>query len=273
VALAEVLSAPPVAVTARAGSRSSREQRAAMRALAGAGWWHHAEAVAAALDALPALSDADREAAETDLTALRLYLDDADGALDHRELARALRAGENHLAPYAACLASGLRLLPAYRGVVLRGAGGELDEEDELRPGTLLRDPAPVSAMTATGRTALPRGPRYAIWSVTGRQTWGPSADGGKPEAGAQQEVVFAPGTPFRVLDVRTGGASTVILLRELPPSGGPFTTGSGQETVELDDADRLACARLNEALKARSGPPGTVGWPTRCAGPVGHGP
>ena len=261
----------------RAGYRSSPAEHTALRLLAGPAWERHAGAVARALGRLPALADVERDAAEAELTALRLYLDDADGLLDHRALAAACHGRDDRLLPFAACLVSALRRLPTQRGAVLRGAGSALPveedpETDPLRPGTVLRDNAPLSGVPAGAGDGWPRGPRYAIWSVTGRLSRR-LFDEPAEEAG-REEVVFAPGTPFMVLDVRRTGPSPVVLLRELPASGGAPALAAGKAArAELGEADRAALAGLDEALRGRTAQSGSGGWSERCAGPVGEGP
>jgi hypothetical protein len=256
----------------RAGYRSRPAEHAALRLLAGPAWERHAPAVAHALGRLPALADEERQAAEAELTALRLYLEEPDGLLDHRALAAACYGRDDRLLPFAACLVSALRRLPTHRGAVLRGAGSALSAEvdpetDPLRPGTVLRDRAPLSGVPAAGGAGWPRGPRYAIWSVTGRLA-------GRLFDDPAEEVVFAPGTPFVVLDVRRTGSSPVVLLRELPASGGaPAHDMVKDAQAELGEADRAALAGLDEALRGRNSPSGSGGWPERCAGPVGEGP
>ncbi|MFG2960199.1 hypothetical protein ACGF5O_41575 [Streptomyces sp. NPDC048291] len=266
----------------RAGHRSGPAEHAALRLLAGPAWERHAPAVARALARLPAMSDGERAAAEADLTAVLLHLDDAGGLLDHHAVAAACQGRDDRLLPFASCLVSGLRRLPTHRGAVLRGAGSALPqaedpETDPLRPGTVLRDRAPLSGVRAAAGATWPRGPRYAIWSVTGRLARPLFADPDRPEQGPEAvvpEVVFAPGTPFMVLDVRRGGPSPVVLLRELPASGGAPASAPGRDAdAELGGADRAALAGLDEVLRVRSAQNGGGGWPERCAGPVGEGP
>ncbi|MEV6948852.1 hypothetical protein AB0N07_44465 [Streptomyces sp. NPDC051172] len=264
----------PVSVrpSLRPGYRSGPAEHAALRLLAGPAWERHAPVVARALGRLPALADEERQAAEAELTALRLYLDEPDGLLDHRALAAACYGRDDRLMPFAACLVSALRRLPTHRGAVLRGAGSALPAEvdpetDPLRPGTVLRDRAPLSGVPAAGKAGWPRGPRYAIWSVTGRLARRLFDD-------PAEEVVFAPGTPFVVLDVRRTGSSPVVLLRELPASGGAPAHDMVKGTqAELGEAYRAALAGLDEALRGRNSPRGSGGWPERCVGPVGEGP
>ncbi|MEU4653709.1 hypothetical protein AB0G32_07165 [Streptomyces sp. NPDC023723] len=224
---------PAVPVSPR--HRSTAPERAAFRALAGARFEQHG-------------------AARADLIAIRLYLQDDDGPLGHRALTESLRSGAERLLPYAGCLASGLARLPAYRGAVLRGHG-DAAGLDALRPGQVLRDPAPLSGLPlGPGRTEPLAGVGFAIWSITGRRV------GQLPDA--PDEVVFAPGTAFKVLGVRAAGAAgPLVLLRQLPDVPTAPTV--------LEDADETALARLDHALADRASP-GTGAWPDRCAGPVG---
>ncbi|MFI6251887.1 hypothetical protein [Streptomyces sp. NPDC051016] len=200
-----------------------------------------------------ALRGEEQEAARIDLIALRMYLRGGEAPLNHEELTSSLRAGERHLVPYAGCLASGLGRLPSYRGVVLRGRGGP-DGNGELRPGTVLRDPAPLSGLplNPADKTRI-AGVGFAIWSITGCRV--------RQLLDGDDEVVFAPGTTFRVLDVRSHGAGPLVLLRQLPES---YTASN-----VLEGADETSLARLDHALTDRLSP-GTGDWPDRCAGPVG---
>jgi hypothetical protein len=250
----------PVPVLPR--HRSSEAERRAFRVLAETVWERHSAAVARALAGMPVLRGQEQEAARADLIALRMYLQGGEGPLNHGELVRTLRAGEDRLLPYAACLASGLSRLPSYRGVALRGMGPAGPDGPEgsgpggLRPGTVLRDPAPVSAMPLdpAGKNSVP-GVGYAIRSITGRRVRQLLDDG--------DEVVFAPGTAFRVLEVRMRGTFPLVLLRQLPDAENASTG--------LEDADHTALARLDQDLKDRtSTAPGLGSWPERCAGPIG---
>ncbi|MFI8190143.1 hypothetical protein ACIF8T_15275 [Streptomyces sp. NPDC085946] len=245
------------------GHVSGAAERAAFRDAAGGAWEGHAAAVSRVLTRMPALRGHELEAARTDLVAAHAYLTTEEGPLHHRALIRDLRTGEGRLLPYAGCLASALRRLPSYRGVALRG--GDADGP-EPAVGTLLHDPAPVSALA--GSSALPAGApvRYAIWSVTGRKARHLLDRPGGSEA--YEEIVFVPGTGFRVLGVRTAPAGpSVVLLRELPGNATAYMDGS----EELSGLDLKALTHLEEALakgfRAGDGPL----WPDRCSGPVGQ--
>lgn len=246
------------------GHVSGAAERAAFRDAAAGAWEGHAAAVSRVLTRMPALRGHELEAARTDLIAAHAYLTAGEGPLHHRELTRDLQTGEGRLLPYAGCLASALRRLPSYRGVALRG--GDADGP-EPAVGTLLHDPAPVSALA--GSSALPAGApvRYAIWSVTGRKVRQLlDRPGGSTET--HEEIVFVPGTGFRVLGVRTVPAGpSVVLLRELPGNATAYMDGS----EELSGLDLKALTHLEEALAKGFRVGDEPQWPDRCSGPVGQ--
>ncbi|MFJ4915944.1 hypothetical protein [Streptomyces sp. NPDC088726] len=246
------------------GHRSTEAERTAFRVLADRGWDRHGAAVARSLARLPALRGREQEAARADLIALRMYLLTSEGPLSHGAVARALREYEPDMLPYAACVTSALNRLPSYRGPVLRGTGtGPAAGAPALpRPGTLLRDAALLSTTPLDStRPAMTPGGSYVIWSVAGRRVRQLADQSRGPE-----EVVFAPGTLFRVLDVRRDGPSVQIFLRELT---GPVTAATPDP-----DADRAVLGRLDEAVRGRpTAPEGTGHWPERCIGAVGTGP
>ncbi|MFE1428735.1 hypothetical protein ACFW6C_24675 [Streptomyces fungicidicus] len=246
------------------GHVSGVAERAAFRDAAAGAWEGHAAAVSRVLTRMPALRGHELEAARTDLVAAHAYLTADEGPLRHRELIRDLRAGEGRLLPYAGCLASALRRLPSYRGVALRG--GDADGP-EPPVGALLQDPAPVSALAGTSAVPAGAGVRYAIWSVTGRKVRQLlDRPGGDPES--YEEIVFVPGTGFRVLAVRTVPAGpSVVLLRELPGNATAYMDGS----EELSGLDLKALAHLEEALAKGFRAGGATEWPERCSGPVGQ--
>ncbi|MEU7467782.1 hypothetical protein AB0A94_04325 [Streptomyces sp. NPDC044984] len=246
------------------GHVSGAAERAAFRDAAAGAWEGHAAAVSRVLTRMPALRGHELEAARTDLIAAHAYLTAGEGPLHHRELIRDLHTGEGRLLPYAGCLASALRRLPSYRGVALRG--GDADGP-EPAVGTLLHDPAPVSALA--GSSALPAGApvRYAIWSVTGRKVRQLlDRPGGSSET--YEEIVFVPGTGFRVLGVRTVPAGpSVVLLRELPGNATAYMDGS----EELSGLDLKALTHLEEALAKGFRTGDDPQWPERCSGSVGQ--
>ncbi|WP_320776194.1 hypothetical protein [Streptomyces sp. CRN 30] len=247
---------PDVPVTPR--HRGSVIERASFRSLMDPEWDRQSDAVQPVLDGLDGLdrlSEAEREAARVDLIAVRTYLRDDGGPHDHTDLTKSLRAGEKRFLSYAGCLASGLARLPAHRGAVVRGPGGPATPAAlaGVRPGAVLRDPAPLSCLPLAPGEEPVAGVGYAIWSLTGRRVRGLRADG--------DEVVFAPGTAFKVLAVRSDSPAPLVLLRQLPDVP--------TESTVLDDVDETALARLDHVLAGRTAP-GPGDWPDRCAGPVG---
>ncbi|MFJ8229833.1 hypothetical protein ACIQ9E_07710 [Streptomyces sp. NPDC094448] len=248
--------APRTTATAPAPHRpaptglSGERDRRAFRELAADIWEEHSGPVAQALIRLPALRSSGEEGADADLIAVRLYLssdpDDPFGA-------RALAADPDLLRPYAVCLASGLRRLPALRGTLIR-AVARPGIPDDVVPGAVLTCDAPLDVVHAEARgAALPPDPlvRYAIRPVTARRTSVLTRDG--DGAGA----LFAAGTSFTVLARREhgDGSPARVLLAETPGGGGPFREPSAGALEKLDAA---ACR------PATGEPP----WPGRCTGP-----
>lgn len=251
---------PPVPF--RPGHVSTPAERAAFRVLADTAWDRHGLAVSRTLTRLPALRGQEQEAARADLIALRLCLQTSEGPLSHEALARGLFEGEERLLPYAACVTSGLRRMPSYRGLAFRGAGGG-EPGGVLEPGVLLRDPAPVCVLPAGADVPRPGGAQYAVWSVTGRRVRQLADRPGSDRA--RSEVVFPPGTLLKVLDVREEGGSPLTLLREVPLAGPDLPARHGG--AELDADDVAALARLDEALRDHPVTPGRHDWPWPCAG------
>ncbi|WP_326615408.1 hypothetical protein OG949_41530 (plasmid) [Streptomyces scopuliridis] len=258
-------SLPPVPFAP--GHRSSASERAAFRALAEGEWDRHAAAVAHVVARMPGLSGKEQDAVRADLIALRMYLNISEGPLSHDAVTRALREGVPGMLPYGACVGSALNRLPSYRGAVLRGTGSESATAGARRPalpppGALLRDAAPLSAAPfPSSRTATTPRESYVIWSVAGRRVQQLIGQGHGPE-----EVVFAPGTLFRVLDVRRDGSAAQIFLREL--------TSPAAAIGPDPEADRAVLARLDAVVRGRPvAPAGSGRWPDRCTGAVGAGP
>ncbi|MFE5923242.1 hypothetical protein [Streptomyces sp. NPDC056468] len=247
------------------GHVSSAAEREAFRDLAAEVWEGHAAAVSRVLTRMPALRGRELVEARSDLIAAHAYLTTEEGPLHHRELIRDLRTGEDRLLPYAGCLASALRRLPSYRGVALRGGDAA---EPEPAVGTLVQEPAPVSALADSSELPAGSPVRYAIWSVTGRKVRQLlDRRAGTPQT--HDEVVFVPGTGFRVLGVRTGpDDSSVVLLRELPGMTSAYMDG----TEELTGLDLKALAHLEAALAKGFAVGGNGDWPERCTGPLGLG-
>jgi hypothetical protein len=167
-----------------------------------------------------------------DLVAVQLYL--AGHTCQFDDLVRSAIAGPH--VPLARCIASGLRRLPSHRGPVLVRA--ELTEQDLRWYGSrkVVTEWAFVPCVTG-GRLRLPGSTEVLIWSMTARRTHLLAPE--RPE-----QVVFLPGTGFKVLSA-TGRDGARVLLRELSASevGADGRVDPGR--VPLDD---VALAGLTEA-------------------------
>lgn len=130
---------------------------------------------------------------------------------------------------------------------MVRGAGPVPAWPEPLGPGQGLCDPAPVSALPLDAA----KGPVASVGFACSRGS------------SAADEVVFTPGSRFRVLEVRSADdAAPLVLLRELP--GTPLP--EPRVTAELADADRTALARLRAALDTQASAVGPdYPWPPRC--------
>jgi hypothetical protein len=239
--------------------RSGPAERQALRVLAGERWWQQQSAVTSTLTVMPGGKD-QNDAVLADLIAVRSYLSLDDGPLSWPWLEQQLAAGSADAYPCLACQASGLRRLPSYRGIVVRDAGVLSSRERALPPGTGLCHPGPVSAFVLEGAPAV-TGDRYLIRSVTGRRVRSLSAPAAQGQQG--EEVVFGPGTTFRVLDSLGRPGATTVLLSEVA-AGSPAARHATQDAQDRDAMEQLlqALDRVPEAEAA-------VPWPARLSGPL----
>ncbi|MFF8883759.1 hypothetical protein [Streptomyces flaveolus] len=245
--------------------RSTPADRQALRSLAGPLWWQHQATVTRMLTMVPGLrTQAQNEDVQADLVAVRCYVTLDDGPLSWTWLRQRLVAGSDEALPYLACLASGLRLLPSYRGVVIRDAAGISQAGRSPAPGTELREATPVGTLTLDGAPPS-AGDRYVIWSVTGRRVrslFSPTASTGNTE-----EIVFGPGTRFRVLGTEGRPGAMTVLLREV--AEGDPAARSGEHQAQ----DRSALEQLLQAA-GRAPETGTPGpWPSRLTGELARRP
>lgn len=218
-----------------------------------------ASSVARVLSQTPGLRGGDGTPQDvlTDLVAVRLYLTGHGQRID--DAVRAARVGPH--VPFARCVAAGLGRLPSYRGAArLRAtlADAELRWYQSRR---LVTEWAFCPALT-DGSIRLPGTVDFLIWSMTARRTSLLA-----PEAAGQ--VLFLPGTSFKVLRVRDSGRPEV-LLREL--STGEITAGGRVSTgrVPLDD---LALTGLEKASRAWAGAEGNGELPGQDARRFGNPP
>jgi hypothetical protein len=196
----------------------------------------------------------------TDLVAVRLYLAEHGQRIDD-----AVRIGKvgPHV-PFARCVAAGLRRLPSYRGAA-RLRATLTDVEYRWYGGRRLVTEWAFCPALTDGSIELSGSVDFLIWSVTARRTSLLAPD-------IASQVLFLPGTSFKVLDVREGERREVLLrelaVGEIGPDGQVET---GQ--VPLDDVamsglekagDRWARARRGGALPERharrfANPPGLI--------------
>ncbi|GHB68571.1 hypothetical protein GCM10010377_69290 [Streptomyces viridiviolaceus] len=259
-------SAAPVPPTAGVGTpvritpsrRSGQADRQAVQAMAGDHWWQQQATVARLLTVMPGLrTQAQDQDAQADLIAVRCLLTLDEVPLSWTWLVQQLAAGSADALSYLACLASGLRRLPSYRGIVVRDAGVVPPTAAAPPTGTELCEPLPVGAFALNG--APPIGAdRYVIWSVTGRRVANLLA----PSPGAEgEEILFAPGTRFKVLATRGSPGAMTVLLRELA-DGDPTAQPGG-----LDAQDRGALEHLAQAADRVPRTAGAMPWPPRLTG------
>ncbi|MFD9391161.1 hypothetical protein ACFWBB_10635 [Streptomyces sp. NPDC060000] len=247
----------PVRVNPR--HRSSPSDRRALQALAGERWWQQQAAIARTLMVVPGLrSHSQNEETHADLIAVRCFLTLDDGPLSWIWLERRLAAGADDALPYLSCLASGLRWLPSYRGVVVRDAGVLPPDAGTPSPGSELCEAGPVGTLALDG-APWPTADRYLIWSVTGRRARGLFASA--PAAAKGEEVVFAPGTRFRVLGTQGRPRAMTVLLREV--AEGDPAARSGQHEAQ----DRAALAALTQAADRAPAADAAAAWPPRLVG------
>ncbi|MFM9499001.1 hypothetical protein ACKI1Q_36040 [Streptomyces galilaeus] len=227
---------------------SSPAEHARLRTYLGRDWDRHVAAVGRALTHFPGLRSVSADSEITaDLAAVHAYLH-ADALGQGADAVRAaLRSGDPDLLAYLACLTSGLRRLPSYRGAALRVTDVFDEVVRDLLPGEEVVEAVPVGAVPlGKGYSALPRD-HYLIWSATGRRT---DVLMDSEDSHRQADVLFSPGTRFRVL--RAAGpraGATVVLLRELPLAAPVAVPGV------LDDTDRQIADRLADL--ADRPPPG----------------
>ncbi|MBS2539422.1 hypothetical protein KGQ20_42430, partial [Catenulispora sp. NF23] len=206
----------------------------------------------------------------SDLVAVRLYLGGDTRGLD--DMVRGATVGAH--VPLARCVAAGLRHLPSHRGAVRMAADLTPPQLAWYRDRDLLTEWAFAPALSTAG-LALPGQTEIHLWSVTGRRTAliDPAVEG---------QVVFLPGTRFRVLDAGAGR----LLLREVSASeGGSEVASEGRLGTASEQLDDLARQGLEQAARSWhdaglgtaappgnlldrfSSPPGLIG--TRDSGPA----
>ena len=143
---------------------------------------------------------------------------------------------------FARCIAAGLRRLPSHRGAVRLRATLTDAEWRWYGSRPVVTEWAFCPAL-ADGAVRLPGTVDFLIWSATGRRTsvLAPEVPG---------QVVFLPGTSFKVLQVRDGERREV-LLRQLSDRE---TSGDAQAGANPAPFDDFALAGLEKAQAAWAG-------------------
>ncbi|MGW2639166.1 hypothetical protein [Streptomyces sp. NPDC001348] len=172
----------------------------------------------------------DRVNVLADLAAVHLYL-----AEEWEKLDEALSGGTagGHLS-LARCLASGLRRLASYRGpaIVRTSTVGPVTEW--YRENRYVTEQG-FWAASSSAAALRAGGPGFVVWSLTARRTAAVAPH-------APEQLIFLPGTRFKVLRV-IDGRQPLVLLRELfPPEPAGHRPGdAGEDAATWLDESTLA--------------------------------
>ena len=216
-----------------------------------------ASSVARVLSQNPRLRGGGEQEVVVDLVAVRLYLTEYGQRIDD-----SVRTGQpgSHV-PFARCVSAGLRRLPSHRGAARLRATLTDAEWGWYGRQQLVTEWAFCSALT-DGTVKLPGNVDFLIWSATARRTSALA-----PEMPGQ--VLFLPGTLFRVLEVRDGPRREV-LLREMPAR----ETAPGEPLgVEPAPLDEIALTGLGKSNVAWLGMKQVAELPPEHARRFGHPP
>jgi uncharacterized protein YukE len=156
---------------------------------------------------------------DDELAAVRGYTTDEGAVADYRRINSALRSGDagaiRQLQPYIDKIQAGLAHLPDHQGTVYRGTFLKPEVIDSFREAARTGNPTVEKAFTSTTtkpQAAFAGNTTFSIWSEHGKDVSPISVFGN------EQEVLFPPGTRFRVLSVtESAGGEHVIMLREVP--------------------------------------------------------
>ncbi|WP_329790547.1 hypothetical protein V1227_01280 [Lentzea sp. DG1S-22] len=190
---------------------SSDAERDTVRRALGERYGVHAATVCRLLAQRPDAEEdpAAFEAMVTDLTALLACV-----SQDEEMVVDTLRMGRlGRLRPYVACIISGLNRLPVHNGVVtVWGMSGQTGPR-RYRHGEVVVEHGLLDAI-ANPTSRIEGATEYLLWSVTGRRV----EVSDRVAVATEERVVFAPGTPFRVLAVAAaeGDHPQQVLLQEV---------------------------------------------------------
>ena len=195
----------------------------------------------------------------TDLAAVHTF-----AAADHVDRVESMRTGSPDALDRAflTCVVSGLRWLPTLTGVVVRGGPDDPVAADAYVGGEVI-EPGLLSAV-ADPEAEVPGATEVLIWSSTARRLDG-LVDAGPPQ------VVFLPGTVFRVLDVDRTSSPCQVLLAEVPEV---WRSRFGAERDERIRARLRAAAGSRAAARADRAGEGAAGGdtPADVEGAPAHG-
>ena len=240
-------------------SRGLTEERAWLRKTLNSQYDVAASTVSRMLSQVPGLRvgmQADEVLA--DLVGVRVYLTGDSAGLD--EAVRSAAPGPH--VPLARVVTSGLKRLPSYRGATQLWAAAGESELDWYRNRLLVSEWAFLTA-TVSGRPAMAGEVEFRVWSMTARRTQ-------LIDPSVADQVLFVPGTNFKVLEVRDE-PNPVVLLRELSTAeigeDGQVNTGRSMfDDLALGGLDQAAQAWAQVAGAQVAGPAGTR--PTASAPP-----
>ncbi|MBW8793168.1 MAG: hypothetical protein JF597_06135 [Streptomyces sp.] len=176
-----------------------------------------------------------------DLAAVHLYLTE-----ERRNLDEALAEGVvgGHLS-LARCVAAGLRRLPSFRGPATVRTTTVGPVTDWYRENRFVTEQGFWTASASAAALREDR-PGFVVWSLTARLT-------GTVDPSVPDQLVFLPGTRFKVLRV-IDGRRPLVLMRELFP---PEQRTEGQESANATGKDStwLDESTLDELELMTAGP------------------
>jgi hypothetical protein len=158
---------------------------------------------------------------------------------------------------WLACAACGLRRLPSFRGPVYYPANLPAPGAAAYRSGHTVVEPAFIITTSSPAVSCNGHGD-FVIWSETGKRI-AALAEEARPD-----EVMFGPGSTFKVLQVDTTRPAPRIFLRELParyPGNDPGPQGAGDAGAaprepQWDVMDMKVFDHLGRAAALRDGTP-----------------
>lgn len=255
---AAVQPTPASAASALLSDRGLDEERRWLRRTLAAEFDATAGSLGRVLSQHPGLHGSDPRAAEeilADAVAIRFYLSERGVAID----AGLRSAVPGPHVPIARCVVAGLTRLPSHRGATTFTASPTAAEWKLLESRRVFTDWGFVHALTEPAVPVPGAGGDgevdVLIWSMTARRTRLLEPDGA---TGAENRVLFVPGTSFKLLEATTGDRRR-LLLRELATDE---IGADGRVDGDRGALDDLAVATLTRAADQWSdrNPSGRIG-------------